>query len=106
MIPKLTNEQLLGEIEELLRTIPSGSSFGTYGTESLSWLGRATAVIEAWDALKGTIFRIALQNFNQRQTTDNLAVTIRSSTEGNKGNEVTARFHLVGATIFEVVTKW
>src|SRR5437667_2756796 len=73
MIPKLTNEQLLGEIEELLRTIPSGSSFGTYGTESLSWLGRATAVIEAWDALKGTIFRIAVQNFNQRQTTDNLA---------------------------------
>jgi len=53
----MTNEQLLAEIEEILRTIPSGTSFATYGTEGLSWLGRATAVIEAWDALKGTVSR-------------------------------------------------
>src|SRR5437762_12084334 len=69
----MTNEQLLAEIEEILRTIPSGSSFATYGTESLSWLGRATAVIEAWNPIQGSIFRMMVQHFNARQTTDNLA---------------------------------
>ena len=34
------------------------------------------------------------------------AVTLRLSTEGNKGNEETARLRPIGASILDVATEW
>src|SRR5436309_13682615 len=81
----MTNEQLLAEIEEILRTIPSGTSFATYGTEGLSWLGRATAVIEAWDALKGTVSRAP------RTLTSSISPDPAHSQRRSLGNRYTPR---------------
>jgi hypothetical protein len=45
----MTKEQLLQEIEDILRTMPPREKLGTEETESYSWLGRVAAVIGAWD---------------------------------------------------------
>jgi hypothetical protein len=50
---KLPPEQLLLEVDDLLRTMPRPDSFGDATPEHMSWLGRASAVVHAWDPLKG-----------------------------------------------------
>lgn len=44
------NEALLAEFEDLLRTMPPKERFGHEAEESLSWLGRAAALIDQWNA--------------------------------------------------------
>src|ERR1700730_17020975 len=46
----MTNEQLLQEIEDVLRTMPPREYLGNEETENYSWLGRAAAAIEAWNS--------------------------------------------------------
>jgi hypothetical protein len=41
-----TQEQLLAELEDLLRTMPPKETLGLVTDENLAWLGRAAAVIE------------------------------------------------------------
>ncbi len=48
-IPK---EQLLSEIEELIRIAPLKESIGYPSNENFSWLGRVAAVINVWDPPK------------------------------------------------------
>ena len=44
----MTDEQLLAEIEELLRAAPSRTTILDNTTENLSWLGRMAAVLKSW----------------------------------------------------------
>jgi hypothetical protein len=44
----MTNEQLLVEVEDLLRTMPSRGTIRHATEENLSWFGRAQAVVGQW----------------------------------------------------------
>lgn len=52
----ITQEQLLGELEDLIRTMPPEATIPHDTIENLSWLGRAAAIIEQWDKTKATLF--------------------------------------------------
>ena len=52
---KLTPEQLLFEIEDLLRSMPPTEELGNDSSNVLAWLGRASAAMHAWDSTKATI---------------------------------------------------
>ena len=45
-------EQLLAEVEELLRNMPPAATIQDDTAENYSWLGRVAAVIEQWDRSK------------------------------------------------------
>ena len=45
----MTSEELLAEIEDVLRTLPTRSTIRDNTPESLSWLGRAMAVLTRWN---------------------------------------------------------
>ncbi len=47
----MTKEQLLAEIDDLLRTMPPINKFHEANEENLSWLGRAMAILNQWDIL-------------------------------------------------------
>jgi hypothetical protein len=48
-----TKEQLLGAIDEALRTMPLPQAFGYPNDDTLAWLGRASALIQEWSAGAG-----------------------------------------------------
>ena len=48
----LTNDQLLGEVEDLLRTAPPISDIMESKERGVAWLGRFSAVIRAWDSTR------------------------------------------------------
>lgn len=60
---KLTKEQLLVEIEELLRTVPDRATLRHPTDENHSWFGRSAAIVEEWDNYKAIEFNMALSNF-------------------------------------------
>lgn len=49
---KLTPEQLLFEIEDVIRSMPPTDELGSDSTKVLTWLGRASAAVHAWDSIK------------------------------------------------------
>ncbi|MBA3966054.1 MAG: hypothetical protein H0X47_09810 [Nitrospirales bacterium] len=51
---KLQPAQLLAEVDDVLRTMPAPCSFGYCTPEHMAWLGRATALVHAWDPLIAT----------------------------------------------------
>ena len=49
----MTDEELLIEVKDLIRTIPPKSDFITSEThEVLVWLGRVAAVLNSWDSIR------------------------------------------------------
>ncbi len=52
---KLPPDQLLAEIEDILRTMPEAQSLGNDTNDVFAWLGRSSAAIHAWDPLKAAI---------------------------------------------------
>jgi len=62
----MKNEQLLAEIEDLLRTMPPRATIRHGTDENLSWLGRLSAAIEQWSPEKAVIMRICLTRFHSR----------------------------------------
>lgn len=44
----MTDEELLAELEDLLRTMPPSGKLGNDSADVLSWLGRAAAIISNW----------------------------------------------------------
>ena len=44
----MTDEELLVELEDLLRTMPARDRLGDESPDALSWLGRAAAIITNW----------------------------------------------------------
>ena len=49
---KVPLDQLLCEVEDIIRTMPSTQAFDTNASNILAWLGRASAAMHAWDSLK------------------------------------------------------
>jgi hypothetical protein len=60
----ITQEQLLAELEDLLRTTPNVATIRHDTDENFSWLGRAAAIIEQWKEPKGVEFREHLTKFH------------------------------------------
>lgn len=50
----MTKEELLSEVEDLIRTMPQGVRQAT--PESFAWRGRAAALVEAWNDSKSPLF--------------------------------------------------
>lgn len=67
---KIKDEDLLAEIEDLLRSAPPRATISHDTDENLSWVGRVSAVIEAWDYLKSVTLHIALQNIRNVSARD------------------------------------
>ena len=51
----MTNEQLLGEIEDLIRNIPDPSAAAD---SDLMWVGRVKAAFNIWDPIRSPLFGI------------------------------------------------
>ena len=59
----MTKEQLLAEIEDLLRTMPPRVTIRHDTPENFAWLGRLSAVIESWDSSKSVLLMAYFINF-------------------------------------------
>jgi hypothetical protein len=73
----VTKEQLLAEIEDLLRSMPPRATLRHQTQENLSWLGRAADAIDAWKSTNMDEFRRHLDRFH--------SVYARDSEEGFRG---------------------
>jgi hypothetical protein len=54
-MPTLTDAQLLAEVEDLIRTMPSRERLGNDDADTLAWVGRASALAHAWDPVRATL---------------------------------------------------
>lgn len=52
----LTPEQMLAEVEDLLRSMPPRETIRRELRENFSWLGRAAAIVSMWDPITGVRF--------------------------------------------------
>lgn len=59
---KLTDEQLLAELEDILRTMPERLDLDT--PDIFSWLGRGSAALKLWDIFKAIDFDVSIQSIN------------------------------------------
>ncbi len=48
----MTKEELLAEVEDLLRTMPDRGTIGHEIPENYSWVGRLNAVLTEWNPIK------------------------------------------------------
>jgi hypothetical protein len=58
----MNEEELLAELEDILRNTPSRQTISHETDENYSWFGRTAAALEAWDMVKGTMARIEIDN--------------------------------------------
>ena len=58
----MKDEELLAEVEDLLRTMPATATLGHDLDENYSWFGRLAAVMEAWDLIKGGMLKLSIRN--------------------------------------------
>jgi hypothetical protein len=65
-LQNIPSEQLLWHLEELIRAMPTESTLGDDSADSAAWCGRASALVERWDGVKGVSFRHEIDNFNSR----------------------------------------
>jgi hypothetical protein len=64
---KVPPEQLLAEVNDLLRTMPPESAFIAGSPEVYGWTGRAAAVAHAWDVVRATTkFDPAIPKLNSK----------------------------------------
>src|SRR5579864_8546852 len=64
----LTNEQLLAEVEDVIRTAPPLESFYKREPEAAEWFGRFSAVMRAWDSrrsLEVEFIHQQIENFSK-----------------------------------------
>lgn len=59
-------QQLLAEIEDILRTAPPRATIRHEVPENFIWLGRAAALIEQWNRSKGVAFAAAVNKLHDR----------------------------------------
>ena len=60
----LTNEQLLAEVEDILRTMPARATIRHETEENLAWMGRVSALIDNWNPPMSIVFRGYLETFH------------------------------------------
>ena len=58
----MNEEELLAELEDILRNTPPRQTISHETDENYSWFGRVAAALEAWDMVKGTMARIQIDN--------------------------------------------
>ena len=66
----LTEEQLLAEVEDILRSMPPRETLRHPLDHNFAWLGRASALVEAWDMPKMIAMRSAVDQFNGQGARD------------------------------------
>jgi len=52
--PSISPEALLAEVEDVIRTMPSHGAMGHDDSDTLAWIGRASAVAHAFDMVRAT----------------------------------------------------
>ncbi|HEX2829038.1 MAG TPA: hypothetical protein VHP37_22000 [Burkholderiales bacterium] len=60
-----TNDQLLAEFEDLLRTTPNPATIRHFTDADLDWLGRLSAAVEAWNSSKAAVLAKLLDTLHQ-----------------------------------------
>jgi hypothetical protein len=63
---RVTNEELLAEVEDVLRSMPPRATLRHPEPENFEWLGRVSAAIEAWDSSKNPALSFAMNNFHNQ----------------------------------------
>lgn len=66
----MNQEELLGEVEDILRTMPDRATLRHPTDENFAWLGRVSAFIEAWDAPKQIPLGAAMNQFHGQMARD------------------------------------
>lgn len=66
----ITPEQLLAEIEDIIRTMPPRETIYHETPENFSWLGRASAAIHLWDPVKAVTFDRYVTNIHSPMARD------------------------------------
>lgn len=66
----MNQEELLGEVEDILRTMPLRETLRHPTDENFAWLGRVSAFIEAWDLSKGISLGMAMHQFQGQMARD------------------------------------
>lgn len=66
----MNQEELLGEVEDILRTMPPRETLRHPTDENFAWLGRVSAFIEAWNLPKGITLGMAMHQFQGQMARD------------------------------------
>ena len=66
----MNQEELLGEVEDILRTMPPRETLRHPTDENFAWLGRVSAVIEAWNFSKSISLEMAMHQFQGQMVRD------------------------------------
>jgi hypothetical protein len=66
----MTNEELLGEVEDILRTMPPRETLRHPTDENFAWLGRASAFVEAWNSPMSIPLSFAMNQFHGQMARD------------------------------------
>lgn len=66
----MNQEELLGEVEDILRTMPPRETLRHPTDENFAWLGRVSAVIEAWNFSKSISLGMAMHQFQGQMARD------------------------------------
>jgi hypothetical protein len=70
MQQQLAPEQLLAEIEDVIRTAPPQLTLHQVESEALAWLGRAASLIRRWDRTKGILFDSEIRQLHAGRSFD------------------------------------
>ena len=73
----MTKKDLLAELEDLLRTVPTSQQLRSDESEGVSWLGRAVAIINLWSPAHTILARSDISKLSSRMA--------ETSTDGRKG---------------------
>lgn len=55
LLGRVPSEKLLGEVRDLIRSMPDNAGFGTGARETLQWIGRLAATARLWDSVRGDL---------------------------------------------------
>ena len=61
---RVYDQELLGAFEHLMRTQPPRDILPNENTECLEWLGRAIALLSAWDSIEGVQASLTVDSFH------------------------------------------
>ena len=67
---RMNQEELLGEMEDILRTMPPRGTLHHPTDENFAWLGRVSAFIEAWDGPKSIPLGVAMNQLHSQMARD------------------------------------
>ena len=66
----MNQEDLLGEVEDILSTMPPRETLRHPTDENFAWLGRVSAFIEAWNFSKSITLGMAMHQFQGQMARD------------------------------------